>query len=340
MTSLTVPLERALQVAADDVAIVVAGGGTLTYRELATRARRLGHALRERGLHQGDRVAVAGPNTLGHLELLLSVPLAGMVVVPLNARHTDDELLYALRDSGSRVLFTDRDPTPFRDDVEHVLALEEDYEALVAPGGEEAAWAEGLDRDSLAALFYTGGTTGAAKGVMTTHGGMTSNALHFMSSWPFGPETRWLVAAPLFHAAGSVAVVPTVWTGGTQVLLDAFHPGKVLDLIASERVTDTVLVPTMIAAIIDEQQREPRDVSSWRRLMHGGSPIAMQTLRRCHETFPDLELAEVYGATETGPLLTMFKGEHELLDDPRGRSCGQPIVGVQIRLVDEAWQDV
>ena len=116
----------------------------------------------------------------------------------------------------------------------------------------------------LAGLFYTGGTTGAAKGVMLTHRNLVANALHFQACWPFGPETRWLVVAPLFHAAGSIAVLATVWNGGEHVVLPAFEPAAALDLVERERVTATLVVPTMLAALADEQLARPRDVSSLR----------------------------------------------------------------------------
>ena len=83
----------------------------------------------------------------------------------------------------------------------------------------------------LAGIFYTGGTTGAAKGVMLTHGNLVANAFHFMACWPFTPDTRWLVVAPMFHAAGTIGVLATIWAGGTQVMCRRFDPDGALDLV-------------------------------------------------------------------------------------------------------------
>ena len=137
------------------------------------------------------------------------------------------------------------------------------YEELIA-GAPENAFSDEVDDSTLAGLFYTGGTTGASKGVMLTHRNLVANALHFQVAWPFGPETCWLIVAPLFHAAGSIAVLATVWHGGRQVVLPAFDPDAVLDLVERHGVTATLVVPTMLAALADEQIARPRDVSSLR----------------------------------------------------------------------------
>ena len=86
--------------------------------------------------------------------------------------------------------------------------------------------------------------------------------MHFQAAWEFGPDTRWLIIPPLFHAAGSIAVLAMIWHAGRQVVLSAFDPGAALDLIESERITATLVVPTMLAAICDEQLARPRDASS------------------------------------------------------------------------------
>ena len=141
---------------------------------------------------------------------------------------------------------------------------------------------------------------------MLTHRNLLANALHFQACWTFGPETRWLIVAPLFHAAGSIAVLATVWNGGEQIVLPAFEPGAALDLIARHRVTATLVVPTMLAALADEQLARPRDVSSLRGISHGGAPVATETLRRAHAAFPGATLLHVYGATETAPIATLL----------------------------------
>jgi long-chain acyl-CoA synthetase len=332
VTTMISPLRRAARLAADRPA-VVCGDTTLTYAETWDRCRRLAAGLRGLGLGAGDRVAVVGPNSHRYLELYQAVPGAGMVLVPLNVRHAAPELRYALEDSGTRVLFAGRPVEDLPPCVEYVLDMGEAYEALLA-GAAPAGFPDDLADDALAGLFYTGGTTGASKGVMLTHRNLVANALHFQACWPFRPDTRFLIAAPLFHAAGTIAVLATVWNAGLHVVLPSLDPDAALDLIERHRVDTTIMVPTMLAAFADRQALEPRDVASLRLIAHGGSPIATETLRRTHAAFPTAALMHIYGATETSPIATVLPHEEDVLDAPQARSCGQPAVGVEVEVVD------
>jgi long-chain acyl-CoA synthetase len=284
------------------------------------------------GLEPGDRIAVVGPNCHRYVELYLAVPAGGFVLVPLNARHAELELRHALRDSGARVLFASHQFGGLADEVERFVELPGGYDEILA--ADPAPWAM-VDEDDLAGLFYTGGTTGGSKGVMLTHGNLVANAFHFMACWPFTTATRWLVVAPMFHAAGTIGVLPTVWAGGRHVILSAFDPAAVLDTIEQEGVTATLVVPTMMAALADEQERRPRDVSSLGWLSHGSSPVGTSVLRHTHQMFPGASLLHVYGATETAPILTLLPDEQLLLDTPQAHSCGKPAIGVELEVVDQ-----
>ncbi len=333
MVTMLSPLRRALIVGPQRRA-VSCGDVRLTYGETWERCRRLAGALAGLGLARGDRVAAVATNCHRFLELYQTVPAAGYAFVPLNPRHTPVELRYAVADAGARVLFTNLPGHGLEDVVPHVVDLGDGYEELLAGAApaDLAAAADAVTEDDLAGLFYTGGTTGASKGVMLTHRNLVANAMHYMVCSPFTPETRWLIVAPLFHAAGSVAVLATVWNAGEQVVLRAFDPAVALDLVESHRITATLVVPTMLAAISAEQTARPRDVSSLRHIGHGGSPIATDTLRRAHDAFPDAELVHLYGATETAPIATTLPHEELLLDGPRARSCGLPAVGVDVEV--------
>jgi long-chain acyl-CoA synthetase len=331
MTTMIDPLQRAAQVAPQRLALAC-GSTELTYAETWDRCQRLVGALAGLGIGPGDRIAVVGPNCHRYIELYQAIPGAGMVLVPLNQRHTEAELRYALEDSGTRVLFAGRDVSGLENCVEHVIDMDEGYEKLVEAG--PVVEFPDLDDQALAGLFYTGGTTGASKGVMLTHRNLVANAFNFQAFWAFRPETCWLVVAPLFHAAGSIGVLATVWHGGRHVVLPTFDPGAALDLFERHRVTVTLVVPTMLAALNEEQAARPRDVSTLGAIFHGGSPIATETVRRAHEMFPVTELLHIYGTTETAPIATTLRGEEQLLDTPQIRSCGQPAVGVQIAVLE------
>src|SRR3954468_3786005 len=321
MATMISPLRRATQVAADRSA-VVCGSTELTYAQMWERCRRLAGALRALGLQEGDRVGVVSPNCHRYLEIYQAVPGAGMVLVPLNQRHTDAELHFALEDSGTKVLFAGRPVADLPPCIEHVIEVGDAYEDLLARTAP-ADFPPHIGEEDLAGLFYTGGTTGTAKGVMLTHRNLVSNATHMQMCWPFSPETRWLVTAPLFHLAGSIAVLSTVWNAGRHVILPAFDPAAALDLVERERVTATLVVPSMLAAMNEEQRARPRDVSSLRLLSFGGAPSATETLRRARQAFPRARLVHIYGATETAPIATTLLGVERVLHAPQARSCGQ-----------------
>jgi long-chain acyl-CoA synthetase len=333
------PLDRALATAAGSCA-VVCQDNRRTYAELGSRCRRLAGALRRLGLAPGDRVGVISLNSDRYLELYLGVPAAGFVLVPVNSRLAPAEMRAILADAGVSVLFADAD-YPGAADVKQVLTMPGDYEDLIAAAGEcDEAGEVRVAENDLAALFYTSGTTGAAKGAMHTHRSLVSSALHFMATWSFDRQTRWMIASPMFHTGGIIGTLATVWAGGTHVIMPRFDPDLAVDLIEREAVTHTLLVPTMLAAAANAQLARPRDVSSLRYLSHGASPISAETLRRARKAFPGAELLHVYGTTEATPITTLLPHEELIIDTPRVRSCGQPATGVEMRIVNGEGQDV
>jgi long-chain acyl-CoA synthetase len=331
------PLARANRIRPDAEA-VVCDQERLTYRELNDRCRRLAGGLRALGLVPGDRVAVVAGNSHRYLELYVAVPADGMVIVPLNARHAEAELRYAIEDSGARVLVTDQDPGALAEIVEHVIMLPDDYEKLIADG-KAVDLGEGVTEDTLAGLFYTGGTTGASKGVMLSHRNLIANTFHSIVALGLTSEDRSLIMAPMFHAAGTITAIANIWVCGTQVITP-FDPVQVLDLVEREAITSMLGVPTMLAAVSEEQLARPKDTSSVHTFVHGGSPIASELLRRAHAAFPSANLIELYGATELAPLATVQLHEERMLDSPDLRSCGQPVAGVDVRIFGSDGEEV
>jgi long-chain acyl-CoA synthetase len=338
MQTFAVPLLRAIQVAGDRTA-VISEGREFSFRELHSRCCRLVAVLKSKGAEPGDRIAILSANTNHHIESYVAIPAAGFVIVPLNTRHAEPELRYALEDAGARILLTDRDPGGLREIVDTVVMIPDEFDALLEDA-DEAELGVGITEDSLAGLFYTGGTTGASKGVMLTHRNLIANTFHFMTMAPPTTDTVFLVMAPLFHAAGSNGVLGGIWSGACQIQLKVFDPATALDLIEKHKVTHTLGVPTMIAAISELQHAEPRDVSSLHVVAHGGSPIATEVVRRAAEAFPTAEFVHVYGMTEASPLVTGLRNEQDLLDVDRSRSCGQSLIGVQVKIIDEAGKEM
>jgi long-chain acyl-CoA synthetase len=333
------PLEHARRTAARRTA-VVCGDDRFDYATLHERCTRLALALGVLGIGPRDRVAVLAAGCHRYVEAHLAVPAAGWIIVPLNTRHAEPELLDALARSGARVLLTDREPGPLADLVERVVRLDDEYEALLAgvevpdaPPSPLGGGTAPVDEDDPAAIYFTGGTTGRSKGVVLTHRNLVANAFHKSMACGLGRDDVLLAVAPLFHVAGTAPLLGIVWLGGTIVVLPGFDPATTLELIERHRVTVMIPVPTMVAALVEEQRRHPRDVTSLRLIGHAASPMAAELVRRAHETFPGAELAHYYGATETSSVVTALRHEERELGGARLGSCGQPVPGVEIAIV-------
>jgi len=332
------PLKRAVQVAPNKIAMID-GKSQFTFQDLWWRCAQLVGGLKNLGCERGDRVAILSANSHKYIEAYVGVPAGGMVIVPMNTRHAEPELEYALRDAGARVLLTDRDPGALARTVRNVVDLGSQYKALL-DNGEREPLGEGISENDLAGIFYTGGTTGASKGVMLSHRNLLANTFNWMSSVPQRPEDVFLVQAPLFHAAGSNGVLASIWNTSTQVILGTFNPEDALNLIEEYKITQTLGVPTMLAAMAEEQHTRPRDTSSVEVISHGGSPIATEVVKRTSSAFPSAELVHVYGATELSPLCTALLREDTLVEGPRARSCGQSIPGCEVQILDDAGAEV
>ena len=334
------PLRRALAQHSEAVA-VQCGSVQRTFAELAERCMRVGGLLDRLGVESGERVALWSANSAQYVELYAGVPASGRLIVPLNTRWAQAELADSLTDAGASVLLCDRDPGALANTVKHVVRLDAgtgsesdpnqtQYEQLLA-AADPVPFHEGAP-DDLAGLFYTGGTTGRSKGVMLTHRNLLANMMHSQITLPLASDDVYLVIAPMFHAAGSNCVLQCISLGVKQVIVPAFNPDDALDLIESQGCTATLAVPTMMLAMNEAFAAKPRDVSTMRLLTHGGSPVAMEVVRRSAEVFANAELVHLYGATETAPLLTGLQHEQHLVDDPRGKSVGRPALGVALRV--------
>ncbi len=328
MYDLRTAIDRAEQLFVDDEA-VVCGESRRTFGQLAVRIRKVAGLL-ESVTSPGDRVALWSLNSAEFLELFIGISAAGRVIVPHNTRWAEPELIYATEDAGAVVLICDRDPGLLADSVDRVIRLDTgEYEALLDAAPERTP---PISPDDLAGLFYTGGTTGASKGVMLSHANLMANAVQNQMAKPMLRDDRYLTIAPMFHAAGVYAAIALMWVGGTNVVCPAFAPDTALDLIVDEAITCAIAVPAMLAAMIETQRVEPRDLSSLRWLSHGASPVALEVLRRANELL-GCELIHLYGSTELSPIASIFCNEQDHLDDARAGSCGVALPGVRLSVV-------
>jgi acyl-CoA synthetase (AMP-forming)/AMP-acid ligase II len=330
MHTLADPLEHARRHHGHKVA-VVDGDVRLDFAQLHDRAHRLAAGLRRLGVQPGERVAFLSGNSYRYVEAFCGIPGGGMVIVPLNTRLAPPELLAIVKDCRARVLISDRDPGVLAGSVERVLRIPDDYEALLT-ATPDPALAE-RDENALAALFYTGGTTGLPKGVMLTHRNLVANAFHKALACSLNGNDVFLAAPAMFHVAGIAPLVSLIWLGGTIVTLPSFDAAACLDLIERHAITVAMPVPTMLAALVAEQQKAPRSTESLRMLGHAGSPIAIELIETAHATFRNVELAQFYGATETSSIVTCLRNEQKLIGTSRLGTCGRAVAGVAVRVV-------
>ena len=333
MNTFASPIRRAETCFAERPALVdIPSGVVHSFGEVAARARRIVALLHHLGLQQGERVAVLAEGSPRYAELYQAVPMGGFVLVTLNSRYTLAELEAACNDCAPRVLFTDRAAEGVASLAPLVLPMGPGLDGMLVDPPTATRWE--VDEDDPAVVFYTGGTTDRAKGVVLSHRSKLADALSLITSVDLHHEDRWLVMSPMFHAAGSFNILPCIWVGSTQYFLPRFDADAALRAIESYRLTITFGVPTMLQALAAAQQRLGADVSSLRLLGHGGAPITSSVLRDTIEAFPTTEICSMYGSTETAPLVTVGRHQEQQIGSEEVASAGIPVVGVDVDIFD------
>jgi acyl-CoA synthetase (AMP-forming)/AMP-acid ligase II len=322
--------------------------GQLTYAELAARARGMAVALDDMDVAPGERVAIVSPNSAHFLISYFGVSAYGRVLVPINFRLTAEEISYVVEHSGSSVLLYDPDLAEVAAEVKvgHRVALDGTDDAVLfapAPAGTQPApWA--ADEDATCSVNYTSGTTARPKGVQLTHRNCWLNATTL--GWHTGVSDRdvLLHTLPMFHCNGWGMPYAVTGMGGTHIVLRKIDGEEILSRIAQHGVTLLCGAPAVVAAILDAataRRAEAREVPGGGtvRIVVAGAPPPSKTIERV-ETELGWEFIQIYGLTETAPLLTINRsGTEEEGDSATERSqrlsrAGVPAIGVQIA-VDE-----
>ena len=321
-------------------------GSGRTYAELDDRVTRLARALRERGVGTGDRIAVLALNGMETWESYLAGVRLGAIVVPVNFRLVADEVAYVLTDYGATALVVDaalaevgakaRKQAP---GVASALVIGEEFEAALAAAGDEPLDVV-VDEDEPAFIMYTSGTTGRPKGAVLTHHNLLMHVFSQVTHLGWHPEDRVAApGAPLFHIAGLAGGLPPLLVGGTNVIMrsGAFDPVETLDMIEREKVSSIFLVPAMWAAVVAVPGIAERDLSHLRRISWGAAPASTTLLRTLIDTFPQAEVVTAFGQTECSPVTCFLRGEDSIR---KIGSVGTPMLNVEVRVVDEAMDDV
>jgi acyl-CoA synthetase (AMP-forming)/AMP-acid ligase II len=341
----------------------VNGSGTATifqdrqhsWLQFGERIARLAGGLKNLGLQSGDRVAVLSLNNDRYMESYFGVPWGGYVLVPINTRLAPPEIVFWLNDSGATVLMVDESFVPMlpkiqdqMETVKHLVFLGDgpppqgmfSFEGFL--DGVSALPAVESQSEDLAMLYYTGGTTGRSKGVMLSQHNVLYNALQFAPKVGYRSHSVYLHAAPMFHIADGACTYAIATAAGSSVIIPGFEPQAALNAIQDHKISVTLWVPTMVNMAVHFPGVEDFDLSSLVDMMYGASPMPEAVVRRAMEVMPHARFHHAYGQTESAPILTMLEPDRHVLDPSLGKpgSCGQALMGVELRIVDEDDNEV
>lgn len=328
------------------------GGGTAfagrrhDWSTFLDRVRRIAGGLCASGLKPGERVAIIALNSDRFSEMFFAISWAGGVVQPVNMRLSSAEMAAQIEDSCARMIMVDEAGAsaiaierPALSQVDTWIDIDAvdnrvSYDALV--GAPPMLQPIAARSDDFAVMFYTGGTTGRAKGVMLSHRNLTGCALSQSAALPMAADDVSLHALPMFHVGAISGMMVGILGGGGHRFLSRFDAVDFMATVVAERVTRSSLGPTMIKTIIDHPRFAEFDLSSLRRLHYGSAPIAEALLEETIRKLPSVGLIQGYGQTEASGVISMLVQRYHVTDGPNAgklRSAGQAVPGVEVQIV-------
>src|ERR1700686_212884 len=325
-------LGRAFRYYTQRTALVV-DGAAVSFKAFHERVRSIAAALAAQGFAEGDRLALLLPNAPEYIELVYACSVLGVTAGPINARLSAAEIDRVLLDAKPRGLVRHSSLPKPAVELPWQLVLDEQPLQVRNDSYPDPVY----DPEAILALIYTSGTTGRPKGVMVTHANILANVDHFSYWMGYREGGVYLHAAPLFHIADFPAMFAAPAFGARQITIPKFSPQGFCELVQRERVTHTVLVPTMLNLLTQMPEAKPYDLSSLEVLAYGGSPMAPELVHRVRKLLPHVKLLQCYGLSETGFLTGLEDQEHV---ESKLLSCGRPCPGIDLRVEDETGKEV
>ena len=331
---------------------VVSGETRLTYEELNSRVNRLAKALLDMGMKKGDRLAVLADTCPEYVATYFACAKSGIIIVPVNTMLDIGGVSSIIKSSGAVAIIFGREyaglAKPIGSEMstlKHYLAIGQvtgvaDFQGTISGYSDEEPEIS-VDEDDIAWLCYTSGTTGVPKGVMLSHKNIISDVKDMiLSGYPNSRNEINLCLLPMSHAGGMIQPLLHYIVGGTNVLMEKYDPRLFLELTQKERVTTILMVPPMLASIIDVPDITRYDVSSLRLAVTGGALIPDGPAGKFNEIFGDIILP-TYAMTEASIFIMiapMLDGA--LPEIKRPGSIGKELVNVEARVVNEEGEDV
>lgn len=337
-------LEMASDAMGDRVAIGDRGDG-LTYGGLFDRAARATTWLRERGAERLLFTAVASP---AHPVALAAASWAGIPFVPFNYRLADDRLRMMIERQAPAVLLCDASTTARFEGIEgvEVVTTDEFTDALDAVDPATNDWS--FDGDLPAVLLHTSGTSGDPKVAILRQRHLVSYVLGSVEFMAAGDDEATLVSVPPYHIAGTAAILTSVYAGRRIVQLPAFDPAEWVRLVREQGVTHAMVVPTMLARIVDVLDESPGGLPTLHHLSYGGGRMPLPIVERALALLPQTQFVNAYGLTETSSSIAVLGAEEHRAaiasDEPDVRarlgSVGRPLPTVEITIRDEDGKEL
>ena len=324
-----------------------------SYAQLNRSANRIANALKSIGTKKGDRVALLMLNSSEYIELFFAIAKIGAVCVPLNIRLAPDELTYMLKDSGTRTLVYGTEfqklVAAMRAKGDHATSITNwiqvggtgqaddfalNFEDIKDKAKEVEPELAGFGDDALF-IMYTSGTTGVPKGVVQTHNTVLWAAITMASTSEMRHEDRFFIPLPLFHVGALMPAIMSIYFGNTIVSIKMFDPSLCWKVIESERVTNTLMVPTVLAVMLQVYAKAPCDFSSLRWVLIAGAPVPISLLEASDRI--GLHVEQLYGLTEAcGPGCMLMGADVSR----KVGSAGKPFLFTEVRIVDSDDKDV
>lgn len=316
---------------------VVASGVCRSWSETGKRIAALAAGLLRSGLAPGARLAFLAGNSVSHMELTYAAIWSGIVVVPLNTRLSEAELVAIVRDSGASAIATDNGFTDVARTVaaacglDRIIAMEgPDYDALLAapPGVPHVP----RPHETLG-IYYTGGTTGAPKGTELSHQAIHLTAMDQSIAMECDADAVYLHAMPFFHLGGSSVANAITYRQGTHVFSGDLSPAGLLRSIEEFGVNFLSLVPTTYSDLIDHAPAHPA-LRGVRKVVYGAAPVSEGLLARMLSAFPSARIMQAYGQTEVGGACVILPPEAHVAGSPHLACAGRATASVSIRITD------